>query len=158
MFPVKNILCPTDFSEPSFEALKIACELARRFSARLLLMNVVTQVPILPGIFPYSVASLGIPKSVDIAMYRKELESSAKDALRDVINKRIAKKIKVMPIIKYGDAAEQILKIADKQKADLIVISTHGRTGWRHFIFGSVAEKVIRLSKHPVLTIRAPRA
>lgn len=155
MFPVKNILCPTDFSEPSFEALKIACELARRFSARLLLMNVVTHIPILPGTFPYSIASIGSLKSVDIAMYRKELESSAKDSLQDVINKRIPKKIKVMPIIKYGDAAEQILKVADKEKADLIVIATHGRTGWRRFIFGSVAEKVIRLAKHPVLTIRA---
>ena len=54
-------------------------------------------------------------------------------------------------MIGAGDAASEIVRIASEQSADLIVIATHGLTGWRHLVFGSVAEKVIRLSDRPVL-------
>ena len=52
-----------------------------------------------------------------------------------------------------GDAAEEIVRLAKTEAANLIVIATHGLTGWRHLVFGSVAEKVIRLSDQPVLVI-----
>jgi nucleotide-binding universal stress UspA family protein len=52
-----------------------------------------------------------------------------------------------------GEAADEIVQMAKIEKADLIVIATHGVTGWRHLVFGSVAEKVIRLSERPVLVI-----
>ncbi len=61
----------------------------------------------------------------------------------------------VRTIIGHGDAATEIVRIAEKEHADLIVISTHGMTGFRHLVFGSVAEKVVRLAKCPVLTTRA---
>jgi nucleotide-binding universal stress UspA family protein len=60
-------------------------------------------------------------------------------------------------MVGHGDAAGEIVLIAEKEHVDLIVIATHGWTGLRHLVFGSVAEKVVRLAPCPVLTIRAPR-
>jgi nucleotide-binding universal stress UspA family protein len=53
--------------------------------------------------------------------------------------------------------ADEIVRIANDENVDLIVISTHGRSGWRHLISGSVAEKIVRIASHPVLAIRAPK-
>jgi nucleotide-binding universal stress UspA family protein len=154
MIKIKKILCPTDFSGPSFEALKIANDMASDYSAKLYIVNIVTPMPYLSA--PPAFTTSGIPGSIDLVAYRKSLEASAKTNLGKLVKKSVSKKIKAMPIIAYGDAAEQILKIADEEKIDLIVIATHGRTGWKHFVFGSVAEKVIRMAKQPVLTIRKP--
>ena len=57
-----------------------------------------------------------------------------------------------------GNPADQIVDFAKENEMDMIVMATHGLTGWRHFIFGSVAEKVVRLSRCPVLTIPAPES
>ncbi|MBS4016523.1 MAG: universal stress protein [Candidatus Latescibacteria bacterium] len=154
MIKIKKILCPTDFSTPSIEALKIANDMALSYSAKLYIVNIVTPVPLLSA--PPAFTTSGIPGSIDLVAYRKSLEESAKTELEKLLKKSVSKKIKAVPIIAYGDAAEQILNIADKEKIDLVVIATHGRTGWKHFVFGSVAEKVIRLAKQPVLTIRKP--
>jgi nucleotide-binding universal stress UspA family protein len=59
-------------------------------------------------------------------------------------------------LIKEGNAPDEIVKAAEAEEVDLIVIATHGWTGWRRFIFGSVAEKLVRLSTLPVLTIPEP--
>lgn len=63
----------------------------------------------------------------------------------------------IRTIVGHGDVADEIVRIAETEKADLIVTATHGTTGWRRFVFGSVAEKVVRLAKCPVLTIRNPQ-
>jgi nucleotide-binding universal stress UspA family protein len=60
-------------------------------------------------------------------------------------------------MVKLGSAAEQIANMAVAEKSDLIVIATHGLTGWRRFVFGSVTEKVVRLAQCPVLTIQQPQ-
>lgn len=164
MIKIKKILCPTDFSAPSLEALKIAQDMARDYSAMLYVVNIVTPIPYLSA--PPAFITSGIPGSIDLVAYRKSLEESAKTDLAKLIKKLeslrrsgpVAKKTKIVPMIVYGDASEQILKIADDEKIDLIVIATHGRTGWKHFVFGSVAEKVIRMAKQPVLTIRKPNS
>jgi universal stress protein A len=149
MLPVKKILCPTDFSEPSYEALKVANELALNFSAELLLIHVINPIPI--------VSTPTGPMSFNVSSYQKELEDSAKKSLQDIINQMVAKELKVIPIVAYGIAADEIVSIAEEQNVDMIVIATHGRTGFRHLISGSVTEKVVRISNHPVLTIRAKR-
>jgi len=149
MLPVKKILCPTDFSEPSYEALKVANELALNFSAELLLIHVINPIPI--------VSTPTGPMSFNVSSYQKELEDSAKNSLQDIINQMVAKELKVIPIVAYGIAADEIVSIAEEQNVDMIVIATHGRTGFRHLISGSVTEKVVRISNHPVLTIRAKR-
>ena len=66
---------------------------------------------------------------------------------------RIPRGLRARTAIAHGDAATEIVQIADTEAAEVIVISTHGLTGWRHLVFGSVAEKVVRLVRRPVLVI-----
>jgi len=148
MLPFKRILCPTDFSEPSYEALKVAQELALHFSAALDVIHVVSLVPVSPG--------LAGPVAFDVTAYQEELKLSSEKALNDLIKERLSPELKVRPILQQGNAANQIVRTADEQQADLIVIATHGKTGWRRFISGSVTEKTVRLANCPVLTIQAP--
>lgn len=148
MLPLKKILWPTDFSEPSMEALKSAQELALHFSAELYVVHVVAPIPVTatpPG-----------PTGFNVGLYQGELEKAAKKSVQEIRDKNIAKEIKVHPLIVHGNAAEEVVKAAKENRVDLIVIATHGLTGWRHFVFGSVAEKVVRTASCPVLTIHAP--
>ena len=148
MIAIKTILCPTDFSEPSREGLKYAIELATLFSADLCLTNVVPAIPPLPT----------NPNFVfEIPEYERGLHADAEHKLREMIE-RIPKSLKVRTVIGHGDPGGEIVRIAEDERADLIVIATTGMTGFRHFLFGSVAEKVVRLAACPVLTVRAPVA
>jgi universal stress protein A len=149
MLPFEKILCPTDFSEPSYGALKAANELALHFSSELLVIHVVAPVPLVP-------AAPTVPVTFNIPEYQQELEISSRKTLEDLVKKRVPEKIRVRTQVMLGEAADQIEKIADEEKVDLIVMATHGQTGWRRFVFGSVTEKVVRLASQPVLTIRVP--
>lgn len=149
MITFKKILWPTDFSEPSYEAFKKAKELATHFSSELYLVHVVTPMPPL----------VEVPRDrpgFNVASYRKELRSSAEESLQEVINKKVGKRLKVHAVVANGDAAVEITRIAKRENVELIVIATHGTTGWRRFFLGSVAEKVVRIASTPVLTIRSP--
>ncbi len=149
MFTFKKILWPTDFSEPSFEALKTAKELASHFSSELYLVHVIRPMPPI----------VEIPRdrpSFNVSLYRKELRSSAEKSLQEVINKKVGKRLKVHAFVANGDAAVEINRIAKREHIELIVIATQGTTGRRSFFFGSVAEKVVRIASTPVLTIRSP--
>lgn len=149
MLPIKKILCPVDFSEHSYKALKAAEELALHFSAELYVMHVVSLVP--------AVAAPTGAMVFDIVGYQNELEASAKKHLHDAIKTRVSKQLKAKPILVTGVDADEIVRCAEEQDVDLVVISTHGRTGFRHLIFGSVAEKIVRYSNRPVLTIRVSK-
>jgi len=145
MLPFKKILYPTDFSDPSYEALKAANELALHFSAELCVIHVVSPV-VQPPADPSGSALLVL----------QEEEKAARSSLEEMVTKRISKKLLVHQFVVLGAAAEEIIQVSQKERVDLIVIATHGQTGWRHLVFGSVAEKVVRLAPCPVLTIRAP--
>lgn len=149
LFPVKKIMCPTDLSEPSFAGIDAASTIAENQSAELIIVHVVT--PIYYGGAP------GTPASYNANDYYVQMENLATRNIDEYLkNKRITEKISTRTIIKRGIAAEEIVEAAEKEDADIIVIATHGWTGWRRFIFGSVTEKVVRLSKLPVLTIPEP--
>jgi nucleotide-binding universal stress UspA family protein len=146
MLPIRNILCPTDFSEPSYAALSVAGELAVHFSAELHLLHVVAPVP-------QVVANVG-PSAFNINTYQLELENDAKKQLDDLAKTKTPQEILVHSTVTHGNPAEKILQIAtEKNNIDLIVIATYGKSGWRHTLFGSVAERVVRLSPIPVLTV-----
>lgn len=147
MLPIKKILCPTDFSEPSALGVKSATELAKFFNAEILLVHVVAAVPALPSDPNYV---YGIPE------YERLLHADAEKKIEKQEEELIASDLKVRTIVCHGDAAQEIVKLAAKEKADVIVIATHGSTGWRHLVFGSVAEKVVRMAGCPVLTVRCP--
>ncbi len=92
-----------------------------------------------------------------VSLYEEELLKSAKNSVKEIIEKRVSDGIEAHSIVTPGLVADEIIHQAEKQKVDLIVTATHGETGWRRLIFGSVAEKVVRMAPCPVLTIHAPR-
>ncbi|MGD8628425.1 MAG: universal stress protein [bacterium] len=149
MLPFKRILCPTDFSDYSYQALQAADELAGHFSAELLIVHIVSTVPLAPVVPGVT------PTTFKVDDYQKELEESSKKTLKEVVEKRVSRAPTVRTIVSRGPAAEEIVKVAEAEKAGLTVISTHGVSGLQRILFGSVAEKVVRDSKCPVLTIQA---
>lgn len=150
MLPFRKILWPTDFSGPSYKALKTANELASHFSSELYIVHVITPMPPIVEIPPSRT-------SFNVSSYQDELKSSAEKSLQEVIDKKISKKLAVHAIVANGDPAVEIARIVKKESVDLIVIATHGTSGWQRFFFGSVAEKVVRIVSSPVLTIRGPQ-
>ena len=151
MLPFKRILCPTDFSEPALVAVKRANELARHFSAELLVAHA---IPAIPG--PHMYADPPVATSFDVPLYQQELALFAENRLKNLVSHHIAKEVRSRDLVTTGDPAPEILRLAAAEHVDLIVIASHGETGWRHLVFGSVAEKVVRHSPCPVLTITAP--
>jgi nucleotide-binding universal stress UspA family protein len=148
MLPVKRILCPTDFSEPSYAALKAAAELAGHFNAELDVVHVVGAVPLVPT------TPAGAPVAFDVEGYRRELEQNSRKRLEKSIEPMIPEGVRYRPFVLHGEAADRIVDLARDEGADMIVISTHGSTGIKRIFFGSVAEKVVRHAACPVLTIR----
>lgn len=146
MLPLKKILCPVDFSEHSLKALKNAIELSSRFEAELHLVNVVAPFPVLPA-SPH-------PIGFDIQTYEDELIENSLVSLQELAKKHIPEGAIIVTDVLRGDASTKIIEYAESHDIGLIVLSTHGTGALRHFLFGSVAEKVIRHSKSPVLTIK----
>ncbi len=144
MFPWKKIVSPTDFSEGSLEALTRATELALHFQAELYLTHVLPTHPGAPEWEP----------EADVIGAERLLSSEADNKLRKAIDPLTAKGIRAHAAVVHGNAAEEIVRVAKAEDADLIVIATHGTTGWRHLAFGSVAEEVVRLASCPVLIVR----
>ncbi len=148
MLTLRKILAPTDFSQASFKALETACQVAECFGAELTLLYVVPAIPVLPADMNYT---------FDVPDYSEALQEAADERLRDLLSQRIAPGISANACVSFGDPADEIVRVASQDGYDWIVIATHGLTGWRHLVFGSVAEKVVRLSEMPVLTVRVPR-
>lgn len=153
--PITKILCPTDFSDPSFEAVKAAVELAKHFDAQLLLVHIVPPIP-RPVWAEQLFEDRGAYES-DLAEYEEALHICAQQKLYDVGKQHLPSSIESRAIVVEGDAANEIVRIAEDERVSMIVISTHGMAGWHQVAFGSVAERVVRLSSRPVLTVRAPR-
>ena len=146
MFKVKNILLPTDFSALSLSISSYAEDLAEQYSAKLHLLHVLEKTPPILTIHSLDLSEEKIIKSIDDDAKMK-LEKAA-----DKIRKK--KNIEIVPVIRKGIDYDEIIKYSEKEKIDLIVIATHGRTGILHTLLGSVAEKVIRYSKIPVLVTK----
>jgi nucleotide-binding universal stress UspA family protein len=148
VLPIKRILWPTDFSEPSYRALKIAEELAEDFSAELVALHVVPPIPVIP--------TGGSLEGIFSASYPLEMESQARKELRKVVEQNISGETKTLRLVVHGNVAGEVVNVAKKENVDVIVMATHGSTGWQRFVFGSVAEKVIRMAHCPVLSIQFP--
>lgn len=144
----KSILVPTDFSEHSKHAAHTAIELAKRFEARLCFLHVYQSVAyILPeGYMAYSAPRLGdILKELD-----KLVTAEKSAALEAGIAQAEGELVEGVP-------ATEIVRFAGEKDCNLIVIGTHGRTGIKHALLGSIAEKVVRTAECPVLTVRAKK-
>ncbi len=146
MFPLKRIVAPIDFSEPSLEGLRNAIELAEKFDAELIILYVI-EPPVWSGL-AYSPTGYNPP---DITESLKEEAMKNLDKLRTEI---IPGHVSCRLLTLEGKPADQIVSLSNEQSANLIVIATHGYSGFHRFVFGSVTERVVRTASCPVLTIR----
>jgi nucleotide-binding universal stress UspA family protein len=145
---IKKILFPTDFSEGSAQALQYAVDMTRRYGAKLYLLHVIYEIS--EGIGWY------IPHMSMDELY-KDIEKGAKKELE----KFGVEELSSLKDIEYrtvmGTPHKEIIKFANDNKIDLIIIGTHGRKGIDKIIFGSTAEHVVRYAPCPVLTVRLPK-
>ena len=139
-----KILCPIDFERDSMDALDLACQIAKQNSATVYLLSVIGE-PLIPA-----------PELPPVPVLNVPLESECRDRLEAIAREKLAG-VRHEVFVASGNAAPEILNLAAERKIDLIVMGTHGRTGVKRFLLGSVAERVVRESPVPVLTIH-PRA
>jgi nucleotide-binding universal stress UspA family protein len=140
---IKQILVPIDFSECSKKGLRYAIALAREHKAAITLAYVVP-----------SISMLGEYGGIDYASLNKEMRESADRELATVAVDEIRGVVPSDTVVRAGSPAGEIVSIAKTLPADLIVISTHGRTGLKHALLGSVAERVVQTAMCPVLVVR----
>lgn len=146
---IKRILCPIDFSQPAHAGLDVAVYVAKHFDAELLVVHVVAPLPIIP--MPQA------SPAFDLSSYRNELIRSAEDGLDSLVSEKIPEAVTHRTVVVGGEPAYEIARIADDEDVDLIVTATHGESGWRKFIFGSVADRIVRTAPCAVLTVPQPR-
>lgn len=144
----KKILVPVDFSEHSTAALKAAIELARVFDSNLHLLHCYQIQP--GGMSPYGVA---IPSS-----YITEIRDAASRQLAEWQEKHVPAGIPVDALATPKAPSEAIVEAAKTTGADLIVMGTRGLSGFKHVMFGSVAERTVRFAPCPVMTVHAPES
>ena len=145
MIEIRKIMFPTDFTDYSQHALKYALTLAENFKARLIVMHaweVPTQVSVQSEFY----------SSVNLSEVKREEENSLNQLARDLKGRGVD----VEPVFVSGRAYMEIVRCAQELDVDLIALATHGRKGLSHLVFGSTAEKVVRLALCPVLTVKHP--
>ena len=134
---LRTILLPTDFSGCANYGLPYAAAIARATNATIICVYVVE--PIVPA-----VGYTGLAEPLPIADISEQLEDSAERELPKLAECEECVGLNVEEVIVHGDAAAEIVRVADEREADLIVISSHGRTGLGRILFGSTAEAVVR--------------
>ena len=147
---LRQILLPTDFSGCANYALPYAAAIARATQASIICLHVVE--PVVPA-----VGYTGLADPMPIADMSDQLEDSAERELPRLTDCEELNGLEVEEVIVHGDAAAEIVRVAGEREADLIVISSHGRTGLGRMIFGSTAEAVVRHASCPVLVVKPPQ-
>jgi nucleotide-binding universal stress UspA family protein len=145
-FTARTILAPVDFSAGSDHSLEVALDLAERLGSTVHVLHV------------YQIPIYGFPDGAFLAgpEVATKLSEAAQKGLDGVVERASKRGPRVHGILRQGAAPEEIAATAKEIGADLIVIGTHGRKGIAHVLLGSVAERVVRTSPVPVLTIRTP--
>ena len=141
---VRRILFTTDFSAPAAYAQGYASAIASQFGSELHALHIVTEPLPLPG--PHGTwirPEQALPGMI------KDAEAQLARTMQDAASPSF----KVTCAVRVGESVREIIKYADEHDIDMIVIGTHGRTGLSHLLIGSVAEKLIRIAKCPVLSV-----
>ena len=132
-----RIVCGVDFSEASEAALAQALVLAKALGGQLHLVHV----------FGLGAEEGGLSSANELAREAHARLGALQDAHPG---------LPLVPHVVSGEPAEEVLRVADEVEANYIVAGTHGRTGWRHLILGSVAERIVKGAKVPVVTVPRP--
>ncbi len=141
----KTILFASDFSQSSDYAFQYALSLAKKYAARLVIIHVINEPVDLRGFY--------VPH-ISFEKLEVEIEEGAKKMMEKFCRNQIKDYDNYESFIVPGIPYDEIIKKAQEESADLILMGTHGRTGLDHVLFGSTAEKVVRKSPVPVMTIR----
>jgi nucleotide-binding universal stress UspA family protein len=144
LFHPAKILVPLDFSSSSEASLETAGDLAKLFGSELLLLHV---VPVLPNL----ACDAYFPEEKFIAQFRQDAEAKL---TKLVAGLQAAGRSASFCIEVGNDVVGNILHVLRREQADMLVFSTHGMSGWRPVVFGSIAEKVMKLAECPVLLLR----
>jgi nucleotide-binding universal stress UspA family protein len=140
-----KILLSTDFSGCSAEAAGMARSLAERFGSRVVVLHVLDEPATLDPMFR---------GDIPLEMLRSRMEQFARETMDAFLARHFSGFENFDTMLSTGIPYREIIGKAREVTADLIVIGTHGRTGVEHVIFGSTAEKVVRMAPCPVLTVR----
>ncbi len=140
----KKILCPVDFSQFTQEVIDYAIDIAEKYGSELYVMHV---VPNMTYFTPYE--SFLTPENL-VVIEKNIQDEVARDFAKLLKNKSVPAKT----VIRTGVAFVEIIDYAKSESIELIVMGTHGRSGIEHILIGNVAEKVVRKSPCPVMTIR----
>ncbi len=145
---LKRILVPSDLSPASARALAYAVAFARQFGAELVILHVYDQIVSSP---PHATPgeTYQLMESIHASL-KWELEEFSKPILSAEGGEPVPHRF----VVSDGAPVDGIVVAARSEQADLLIISTHGRTGLKHILMGSVAEKVVRFSPCPVLVVR----
>jgi nucleotide-binding universal stress UspA family protein len=149
--PWKKILVPHDFSASANHAAAIARDEAKASSGTIVLLHVID--------LPYQLApdTVIVPEETGAPISVKQYAIQSAEAHLYDLAARLAKDgVTATCVVKVGVPVDEINSAVDEHGIDLVVMGTHGRTGLRHLMAGSVAERVVRSSRVPVLTIRHP--
>ncbi len=145
MSPFSTVLVAVDFSDSSDNAFQMALDLAKSFSAQLIILHVINE--------PVDMRGFYVPH-ISYERLETEIKEGAEKMMESFCHSHLDGFSDYESLIVSGLPYEEIIGRAEEKSADLIVIGTHGRTGLDHVLFGSTAEKVVRKSKIPVLTVR----
>lgn len=141
---INSILVPVDFSHSSFEALEYAIEFADRVAARLIVFHAVH--------FGQAFSADGCAM-VDLSILIGEARREADEQLQEFVRLAKFRGVKFETAVKVAPPASEICAFAEERDVDLIITATHGRTGLKHLLMGSVAEQVVRHARQPVLVV-----
>lgn len=142
-----KILLPIDFSPSSQAALEMAADLAKHFHAELHLINV---IPVFP--------TTSLPDCVPEVEFIQESRKFAEQHLAKCHAALAARGVKSTSSVEVGnDIAGNIMDVVEREHIDMVVISTHGISGWHPLVFGSIAEKVVKLAQCPLLLLRSAK-
>ncbi len=145
MLSINRILCAVDFSDPSARALQYALALAERLGAQVDVIHVYQ--------FPNYAVEDG---AVELPPYvQQDLAIRLRERLEQFVKEKAGEGSKTSTHLVEGIPYLEIVAAAKEHQADLVVVGTHGRTGLSHMFLGSVAERVVRSSEVPVLTMRS---
>ncbi len=146
---LRRILLPTDFSGCANYALPYAAAIARATKATIICVHVVeTVVP--------AVGYSGLAEPLPLADISEQLEDSAEREMPKLTECDECTGLDLEEVIVHGDPAAEIVRVAAEREVDLIVVSSHGRTGLGRIIFGSTAEAIVRHAACPVLVVKPP--
>jgi nucleotide-binding universal stress UspA family protein len=143
----KKILLPIDFSPSSQAALETAADLALHFHAKLFLVNIIP-------LFSTFTSEYSVPQ----VQFQQEEKTRAEKHLAKAVAALTNRGVKAGSSVEVAnDIAGCIMEVVEREHADLVVISTHGISGWHPLMFGSIAEKVVKLVQCPLLLLRSAK-